>query len=70
MIPKNKRNNHNEVQEMSNEFKSIYKNRIVIEHFFGKFKQYKSFLVRFVRKAMHFASLIDFTNCCIISNAL
>ena len=69
-IPVNKRNSKQEPPQMTQEEKLIYKDRIHIEHFFGKLKQYKSFLVRFVRKLDCFQSFLYVAMGNIIANAV
>lgn len=58
-IPKNKRNSKKEVPKMSDSEKQRYKNRLTVEHQFGHLKQYKSIILRYTRKAVHFTNIIN-----------
>ena len=69
-VPKNKRNSHREVTPMSTEEKEHFKYRNNVEQQFGHLKQFKSFLIRFSRKHLHFENLINIVYSTIICKKL
>ena len=69
-IPKNKRNSKTPIEPMDDEEITHYNKRIVIEHYFSHLKMFKSIIIRYIRKAIHFESAIAIANATIILNKL
>ena len=55
---------------MDDEEITHYNKRIVIEHYFSHLKMFKSIIIRYIRKAIHFESAIAIANATIILNKL